>query len=278
MKSAYIPRLVGKFINLIVFISPKLGAYMALYLFRYPQSGKIRSKHKKLLKDAEKKALYLNKKKIQTYRWKGEGKTILLMHGWQSNSARWKPLLPKLQEKGFDVISMDAPAHGDSGGFFFDAYQYALSLDVVTKYFKPEVIIAHSIGGLTALYYQSHFENTYIKKIISIGAPNRLIDLTAVFIKILGFSERTIKAYNTQFTNFFNKEQDYYNAADFVKNINIPGAVIHDRNDQLNHYRDGVNIAENWQGAKLYTTSRLGHSMQSKEVYDTIMFELENCT
>ncbi len=276
MKSAYIPKLVGRLINVIVYISPRLGARMALNLFRYPQSGKIKSKHAELLKDAEKKTLYLHNTKIQTYRWQGKGKRILLMHGWQSNSARWNPLLLELQDKAYDVISMDAPAHGDSGGRFFDAYQYALSLDVVTKHFKPEIIVAHSIGGLTALYYKSHFESTTIKKIISLGAPDRLLDLTAVFIKLLGFSDRTLKAYNKEFTNFFDNDQEYYNAADFVKKIDIPGAVIHDRNDQLNLYRDGVNIAKNWSGAKLYTTARLGHSMQSKEVYSTILAELEN--
>lgn len=275
MKSAQIPKLVGRLINLIVRVSPKLGARMALYLFRYPQAGKIKSKHAELLKDAETKTLYLNKSKIQTYRWKGEGKRILLMHGWQSNSARWTPLLPGLQEKSYDVISMDAPAHGASDGRFFDAYQYALTLDVVVKHFNPEVIIAHSVGGLAALYYKSHFESNGIKKIISLGAPDRLIDLTAVFIKLLGFSEQTIKAYDREFTKFFENDQDYYNAADFVKKIDIPGAVIHDRNDKLNLYRDGVNIAENWKDSTFYTTSRLGHSLQSEEVYNIIVNELE---
>ncbi|MUH35904.1 alpha/beta hydrolase [Zobellia amurskyensis] len=275
MTSAHIPKLVGRFINLIVRVSPKLGARMALNLFRYPQSGKIKERHAELLKDAEKRTLYLNKRKIQTYRWPGEGKRVLLMHGWQSNSARWAPLLPKLQDKAYDIISMDAPGHGASGGRFFDAYQYALALDEVVKQLKPEVIVAHSVGGLTALYYKSHFESSGIQKIISLGAPDRLIDLTAVFIKLLGFSGQTIKAYNEEFTKFFEKDQDYYNAADFVKKIDIPGAVVHDRNDKLNLYRDGVNIAENWKGASFYTTTRLGHSLQSEEVYEIIVNELE---
>jgi len=274
MKSTNIPRLLGKLINAIVYISPKLGARMALNLFRYPLAGRIKNKHAKFLNNAKKHTLHFNKTKIQTYRWKGEGETILLMHGWQSNSSRWRSLIPKLQANNYNIISMDAPAHGNSGGVFFDAYQYALFLDKVVKHFEPKIIVAHSIGGLTALYYKSHFKSDGIAKIISLGAPNKLVDLTAFFTKLLGFSERTIKAYNREFINFFEKDQTYYNTEDFVKKITIKGLVIHDKNDQLNSYKDGVSIAENWEGAELYTTQRLGHALQSKEVYDVILSEL----
>ncbi len=271
----YISKFVGKLINLIVYVSPKLGAKMALNLFRYPLSGKVTNDQAAFLNTAEQETLYLNKKKIQTYRWKGTGKKILLMHGWQSNSSRWSALIPVLQSNNYDIISMDAPAHGNSGGRYFDAYEYAIFLDVVMKYFEPEMVVAHSIGGLTALYYQSHYKNSKIKKIISLGAPNKLTDLTAVFTKLLGFSERTLKAYDREFTNFFEKDQTYYNTEDFVKNIAIPGCVIHDKNDILNLYRDGVAIANNWKDAAFYTTKRLGHSLQSQKVYDIIVLELE---
>lgn len=275
MKASRIPRLVGRLINSIVILSPRLGAKMALNLFRLPQSGKIKSKHEKHLKNAIKEELYLEKRKIQLYRWPGNGKKVLLMHGWQSNSARWLPLIEKLCKQDYDVISMDAPAHGGSEGRYFDPYLYTLSLDIVVKHYQPEAIVAHSVGGLTALYYKSHYESAEVKKIISLGAPDRLIDLTAVFTKLLGFSSKTIAAYNKEFTNFFELEQSYYNSSDFVKKIDIPGAVIHDRNDQLNLYKDGVNIAQNWSGSTLYTTSRQGHSLQSQEVYDIVLAELD---
>lgn len=275
MKSALIPRIIGRAINTIVFVSPKLGARLALFLFRYPQSGRLKEHQKALLKDSEKSAVYVEGKRIQTYRWSGRGRRVLLMHGWQSNSARWIPLVREMQKKSLDIISMDAPAHGASDGRFFDAYQYALALDIVVKEFQPEIIVAHSIGGLTALYYKSHFESEGIKKIISLGAPDRLTDLTAVFIKLLGFSKRTVAAYNREFTNYFEQEQSYYSSSNFVKRISISGAVIHDRNDTLNKYRDGINISENWKNATFYTTSRLGHSMQSQEVYAIVLDEIE---
>lgn len=275
MKPNYTIRLAGRLINTIVYISPKLGARFALSLFRFPLGGRIKKEHIEFLSSADKKTLKLGKTKIQTYHWKGNGARVLLMHGWQSNSSRWRSLIPILQARNYDIISMDAPAHGDSGGRYFDAYQYALFLEVVNNHFKPTIIVAHSIGGLTALYYKSHFKSDGIKKIISLGAPNKLVDLTAVFTKLLGFSERTLKAYNREFTSFFEKDQSYYNSEDFVKNINIPGVIIHDRNDQLNLYKDGVAIVEHWKGAILYTTTRLGHSLQSEEVYDIIVSELD---
>lgn len=274
LKSAYVPKLVGRIVNTVVYISPKLGARMALNLFRYPLAGKIKPLHKEFLATAERHTLYLGNTKIQTYKWPGSGKRVLLMHGWQSNSARWSSLIPLLQKNNYEVISMDAPAHGGSGGMFFDAYKYVLALEVVVKHFEPEMIVAHSIGGLASLYYKAHFKSDSIEKIITLGAPNKLVDLTAIFIKLLGFSNRTQEAYNREFTTYYEKDQNYYKGEDFVQKINIPGVVIHDRNDKLNLYRDGVAIAENWKGSKLYTTNRLGHSLQAQEVYDIIVAEL----
>lgn len=263
-------------INIIVRISPKLGARMALDLFRYPLSGKIKPEQEKFLNSAEKRVLHRDKTKIQTYRWAGPGKRVLLMHGWQSNSSRWSSMIPELRKNDYDIMAMDAPGHGASGGVLFDAYRYALFLEVVEAHFAPEIIIAHSVGAMSALYYKSHFKSEGIRKIIALGPPNRLVDLTAVFVRILGFSERTRKAYDRQFMDHFDHDQEYYNTADFVKKIRIPGAIIHDRNDPLNKYRDGVAIAENWKDAKLYTTNRLGHSLQSPEVYDIVVSELNS--
>ena len=52
-----------------------------------------------------------------TYRWLGKKETILLAHGWESNSFRWKDLIVKLDTAlDYNVIALDAPAHGRSSG------------------------------------------------------------------------------------------------------------------------------------------------------------------
>ena len=63
---------------------------------------------------------------IATYRWHGKGKTILLSHGWESNASRWSYILDELITQGYDVIALDGPAHGRSGGKLFNALLYPL--------------------------------------------------------------------------------------------------------------------------------------------------------
>src|SRR5690606_38336992 len=108
-------KIIGFFINTISIFSPKLAARMALFLFTKPLKGKINEKQSDFLDTAFREELTFNNMPIMTYRWLGKRETILLAHGWESNSARWQTLITNLKQRGFGVVALDAPAHGRSG-------------------------------------------------------------------------------------------------------------------------------------------------------------------
>ena len=68
-----------------------------------------------------------------TYYWEGNNKTILLAHGWESNSFRWKNLITELQRYGYSIVALDAPAHGDSGSKMFNAILYSEFINMLLK-------------------------------------------------------------------------------------------------------------------------------------------------
>jgi pimeloyl-ACP methyl ester carboxylesterase len=263
-------RVIGSTINAIAYFSPSLGAKLALKLFCTPQNGKVKPYQVNFLSKAEQLTITHETHAIQTYRWAGNGSRVLMLHGWETNTYRWRKTIKLLWEAGFEVIAMDAPAHGSSSGKRFDAYQYSKTIDVVCKRFKPAHIVAHSIGGFTALYYLSHVGNPLIKSVVSLGAPDRLVDLTQFFCRLLGFSQRLMQAYDKEFTRYFPLPQQYYNASDFVKKLTIPGLVIHDENDELNKFSDGVSIHRNWENAEFIPTKGLGHALQHDNVHAAI--------
>ena len=46
----------------------------------------------------------------------GEGKPVLLVHGWAVNQTDMFSYVPPLLERGFKAIAMDLPSHGESSG------------------------------------------------------------------------------------------------------------------------------------------------------------------
>src|SRR5689334_15961670 len=46
----------------------------------------------------------------------GNGPRVLAMHGWEGRATQWGPLAELLDRAGFEVIAIDAPAHGLSPG------------------------------------------------------------------------------------------------------------------------------------------------------------------
>lgn len=166
-----LPKIVGKAINTISYVSKEFAANKAMSLFATPRKGKINAAQSKFLQSAETLELEYNGLKIMTYQWAGNGKTVLLVHGWESNSARWKNLMTKLQKHDCNIIALDAPAHGNSGSKQFNALLYAEFINVVSKKFNPEIIIGHSVGGMASVFFQKKTSIVPFKKIGFVGCP-----------------------------------------------------------------------------------------------------------
>jgi pimeloyl-[acyl-carrier protein] methyl ester esterase len=78
----------------------------------------------------------------------GEGRSIVLLHGWGMNAGVWMPLLPQLAKR-WQVILVELPGHGESKAVEgdIDAWAGAL-LDVVPQ---DAVWLGWSLGAIAAL-------------------------------------------------------------------------------------------------------------------------------
>ncbi len=262
----------GAYINLLCFIAPKKATLLAYSLFSQPRKGKLNSsKLPSFLAEAKKETFEKNKQSFQTYRWEGDEKIIFLVHGWQSNSARWRKLIPHLQETGHTIIAIDAPAHGLSGGKEFNVIQYAAYMETVAKKYTPNYIIGHSIGGKTSLYYQATYQNPSIEKIVLLGAPADFKIIFENYIKLLSLNSRMVQLLHQHYWDYFQIKVEHFSAKQFVSSIKAKGFVIHDVEDKIVLYKEGEKITNHWKASVLETTKGLGHSLQNKEVYKKIV-------
>jgi pimeloyl-ACP methyl ester carboxylesterase len=268
-----LPKWVGKILNTLSVLSPSLGAKGALYLYSKPLKGRLDPQMKEFLNtsDNQTRLKYNNQMDVQVYQWQGIGPTILLLHGWESNASRWRPLIRLLQAEKYNVIAMDAPAHGQSGSTKFSAVLYAEMANRVVNEYKPMCVIGHSVGGMATLYLASHFQNPCIKHLIVMASSNKWLEVASKFHNVLGLNDKIITSFDTVFNGHYNKPQSYYNAEDWAAQLTIPGLVVHDTEDQINLISDGRSIHQNWKNSQYVETTGYGHSMQSREVYRAIL-------
>lgn len=271
-----LPKIVGAYINMLAIFSPLKAGILAMNIFCTPRAGRLKDHQSEFLSKAENLSFSMDSEHIQVYHWKGSGKKVLLVHGWESNAWRWRKLIKELQKFDSDIYALDAPAHGKSGGKYFTGILYGKAIDVVSINIQPQVLIGHSIGAFSSLYYKSHFESNHVEKIIVLASPDKMTDITQTYHDTIGLNRRGRAAYQLYFNQIFDIRVENFRASLFAATLDIGGALIHDKDDKTNFFEDGVAISTAWQGCAFYSTTGHGHSLQSREVYDIVLNELKN--
>lgn len=263
---------VGSYINFLSYVRPKKAMELSYALFSQPRIGRLKKEElPKVLRNTETEIFHHNEHHFQTYVWKGNETKILLVHGWESNAARWKKTLPHLQKSGSTIIAIDAPAHGQSSGKEFNVPLYAEFINKAVEKYQPEIIIGHSIGGAACVYHQYLFPNTSINKMVILGAPSDLKTLIDNYISMLSLNRRMLPLLESKFVNRFNFKLEDFSGQKFASQITIPGFIAHDTADKIVAFAEGQKIAQGWKNSQFIETSGLGHGMHDDELYDKVI-------
>ena len=246
--NSILPKIYGAYFNSIALYSRKVAAKKAFDLFCSPRKGKVLAHQKKFLDAALLKKVEVDGVQFQSYRWNGDRDTVLLLHGWESNSFRWRNLISFLQNERFDIIALDAPAHGYSSGTIFNAPLYVKGMRPLIEQYKPKHIVAHSIGGMTAL------------SIIANGYQN-----------ILGLNKKVMEAMEALFLDLFGLPMNDFSTAKFAEHIAIKGLLIHDSFDMVTPVTGSEKVHRSWKESTLIKTKNLGHSLHQVEVSKAVI-------
>lgn len=258
--------IIGTYYNAISYLSKTYAANKAILLFSSPRKGKITGEQSDFLGTAFQEELTYDKHPIMTYRWLGKKDTLLLAHGWESNAARWKSLILNLKQRGYNVIALDAPAHGYSGSKIFNALLYSEFIHVVAKHFNPKIMIGHSVGGMATVICQNKYQLESIQKMILIGAPSEFSGVLKRYTDMMGYNQRIIDQVNALVIERFGAEPKAFSTAKFLENINSKGLIIHDEEDSIIPYDDALLIKNSFKDSTLITTKGLGHSLNDDTV------------
>ncbi len=104
----------------------------------------------------------------------GEGKPLVIIHGFLGMSDNWKTLGNKFSEAGYQVHLIDQRNHGKS--FHDNTFNYDVLVEDLKTYcdalFLDEMILlGHSMGGKTAMHFATKYPEQVEKLIVADIAP-----------------------------------------------------------------------------------------------------------
>ncbi len=104
----------------------------------------------------------------------GEGKPLIILHGFLGSSDNWKSIGNRYAENGYQVHLVDQRNHGKS--FWTDAFSYALMADDLKRYLQYHkldniVLLGHSMGGKTAMLFACLHPQQVEKLLVADIAP-----------------------------------------------------------------------------------------------------------
>lgn len=116
----------------------------------------------------------------------GEGKDILLLHGWGQNIEMMKPIGDALKDR-FRITILDLPGFGQSTepkeSWTIEKYSNMLEEFIKVADIKKPIVMGHSFGGRVAIRYSSR---NPIEKLVLFGSPCiRIEEKLSLTVRIL---------------------------------------------------------------------------------------------
>lgn len=247
-------------LKVIALVSKRKAAEQAFRLFCTPPS---KTKRKVKPENAEEINFKLNNLIIKGYRWNyPQNKKVLILHGFSSAAFKFDSFVTPLINKGYEFISFDAPAHGESEGTTTNAVEYAQMITKVQELFGPvNSFIAHSFGGIAlslAMETIPHNNNIKIVFIAPATETTSAIDGAMAMLKIKNIHVR--KEMDQLILKISSKPAEWFSIRRAVKNITAQILWIHDEDDDITPLSDALKVKdEKHPNINFIITKGLGH-------------------
>ncbi len=190
--------------------------------------------------------------------------SILVVHGWTSESSFMMGLAEPLRRSGFRVVLVDCPAHGRSRGDRTNLIDCAHAIVCVADRFGSfDGILAHSMGALAAVMAGAGPgplpHPVSFSRYCLISAPNNFSGVTERFAKRIGISVAARRQFERQFERVARMPLREYRTDRFLRIVRKRTLVMHSRDDHEVSFHNAVEMTESCEDATLCAFEGLGH-------------------
>lgn len=195
---------------------------------------------------------------------KPRGETVLIAHGWTSESSFMTVFAEPIRRAGYRVVLFDQPAHGYSKTKHASLIDCARALLEVAQALGPiRHIVAHSMGGLAALLVGEGgppMARGYLfDRYVLVACPNAFTTVTRDFGDGLGLSPAAQRIYERHLERIAHRALESFNGADLLRAANRPCLILHARDDEEVAFACAEEIAARCPLAELKAFDGLGH-------------------
>lgn len=205
----------------------------------------------------------LGSDQLASWEWGDEGPRVLLVHGWEGRGAQLGSLVQPLLDRGFRVVTFDAPGHGSTSGSTSSLVHFARAVERMAEAYGPfEAIITHSMGGAAttwSLHQWSMTKAPLAKRLVMIAPPIDVRDFTRQLSQTLSLSDEVRTEVERRLGKRLGVPPSELHVGLLAPRMTTPLLVIHDEDDRDVPVACGEVVASTWPGAKLIRTRSLGH-------------------
>ncbi len=244
-------------------LTPFVAIRMAEKLFTTPFHSKRRDIEYEILKTAERFPVPMEKgRELMGYRWgKSTDPAVLLVHGWTATATCFVNFIDPLLERGYQVVSYDVIAHGETSGISVSLTEWADTvIAAMDRICRVSCIVGHSIGAGAVVIASSLGLKT--EKIVLISPVTDISKVTDQFANTLSIPKNIMeKMHEYAWEKYYASASKYGSNWDevFDSDFKVPSLIIHDVDDKEIDIGNSRKLIDQWSWAELMETRRLGH-------------------
>jgi pimeloyl-ACP methyl ester carboxylesterase len=242
-------------------LTPLMPGVMARYAYQLwftPTRFKAPKKEQEIAQKAKTSFIMIDNQKIKLWSW-GEGPTVLFIHGWGGRGTQISSFVGVLNQAGFNVMSFDMPAHGQSEGKKTNVFRIANAVsEIINRIDNLHSIITHSFGGV--IFGNFYNPKLSLKKVVMICPPSTVFTALNQFSQTLQLPKSIQSYIENQLKKDFG--DDIFDKLSLMENgqkITQPVLVVHDKDDDIVPYQDGQAIVTILKNGTFLGTQKLGH-------------------
>ena len=253
-------RLIRGYYQIYFLISGKRALKSLFNLFTSPKFQKVRPKEQPYLEGQNENYLKIDGKRITYYRWNNlADKTVLLLHGWEGNAGSWGKFIDHLFNEGYEIIAINAPAHHPNEGKQCTIRDYQKTVEECIRVFRVSIIIAHSFGTAAVALALESLKDHQIEKLVSISAPNRMIDIVTGFTDFIGLNSDQRHKFFRYVTKQLNLTFEDAVVSKALSQKRFDLLTIHDVEDRVVGVENAKEISFSQPNSSTYIVENTGH-------------------
>ncbi len=253
-----IPPWILAITNSVHRVAPAAAGRLFFEMFLRPPRARIPQRELEWTQNVTKERWDASGREIAAWR-QGSGPTVLLVHGWAGRGSQLGSLIAPLVAKGFRVVGLDLPGHGESEGKRSSLPESRWAVEEALRRYGPvHAIVAHSMGG--AIVPPALESASGSPRLVFIGVSDDVIHATKRTTVELGFDEGIYEQFRRIAERRFEVRFDDYVLAANARRRNEPMLAIHSDDDREVPLSEAERWVANWPGAQLRAFSGLGHT------------------